>query len=588
MANVNRARHYDMVDASNQLPSTRVPSTRPSMPLRNWPLEFGGIRRSAHPTTPNKPAFRPLAVNPSLRQAGDFALRRFARRWHAVLVYSTADSEYIPRRIAGTRTGITMRLSLAPLAAGLICTSGSWVVQAQAVPSRISRTLEDIRQQTRLLAAPGVPPEQRLLLDYGAILTTSYLSLDDSLLDNRGLREFDAVAYARLNLDDAHEFYIRGRSTYQDFNPGDSFADEGDHWHDRLEEAYYRFDLRRNHAATRGELIDNDVQVKIGRQFLTWAGGLTFSNYLDGALVDIDIPPVGAKLLAGVTPRDTVDFDSSRPGFEDHTKRALYGVMLQARIGPHRPFAYFLRQEDHNPDEVLSLGPIQTNFKYDSTYVGIGSEGALNDHLLYRAELVYEGGDGLSRAYVDGAPGQPPRPHAQTLDNIEAFAADLAVDYLWSDIHRPLLGVELIAATGDSDRGDTSRTVNGNKLGTSDRAFNAFGFVGDSLAFEPAVSNLFIVRLRGSIYPRPDSVVFRKMQLGADLFLFNKFDVDAPIGEPSAHNRFLGIEPDISVNWEIMEDVTLALRYGVFFPGDGISANNDIRQFIYFGVSYAF
>jgi hypothetical protein len=472
-----------------------------------------------------------------------------------------------------------------PLVVSLIWISGSWAMYAQVVPGRIDRTLEDIRQQTRLLAATEVPPEQRVLRDYGVILTASYLSLDDSQSDNHGLREFDAVGYARLNLDDVHEFYIRGRSTYQDFNPGDSFDNQGDHWTDRLEEAYYSFDLRRYHAVTRGELTDNDLRVKFGRQFLTWAGGLTFSNYLDGALVDIDIPPVGATLLAGITPRDTVDFDASRPGFDDETTRVFYGVLLDARIGAHHPFVYCLRQEDHNPDKVLALGPIQTHFKYDSSYVGIGSKGALSDQLLYRTELVYESGHGLSRAYVDGT---PPLPHVQSSDNIEAFAADMVVDYVWRDVHKPLLGLEFIAATGDSDRGDTSRTVNGNKLGTSDRAFNALGFVGAGLAFEPAVSNVFIVHLRGSAYPLPKSTTFRKLQLVADLFVFNKFDVNAPIGEPSGPRRFLGIEPDISVNWEILEDVTLAVRYGVFFPGDGISNNDEIRQFLYIGVSYAF
>jgi hypothetical protein len=478
-----------------------------------------------------------------------------------------------------------MEIDRRKILAFLVWMGGSWTAHGQVAPASIDRTLEEIRQQTRLRISDQVPPEQRVLKDYGVIMTGSILSLDDYSSDNHTLREFDSVGYFRLNLDDVHEFYLRGRSTYQDFNTGDSFDGQGDQWISVLEEAYYTFDYQRQRAVTRGESISDDLRLKIGRQFMTWAGGLVFSNYLDGAMVDIDVSPFGAKLLGGVTPTDMIDFDPSRPDFDEHTSRVFYGAMLDVRIGSHHPYIYFLRQDDHNPDESVAMGSILTRFNYDSSYLGIGSRGAWSDHLLYQAELVYESGHGLSRAYTDGP---PPMPHSQTSEGIEAFAADLDFNYVWSDEHKPLLGLEFIAATGDSDRVDSSRTVNGNKIGTMDRAFNAFGYVGNSLAFEPVVSNVLIVHLRGSAYPLPQTPMFSKLQLVGDLYVFNKFNEDAPIGEPSESRRFLGIEPDISVNWEILEDVTFVSRYGVFFSGNGLSNNDDLRQFLYIGVSYAF
>jgi hypothetical protein len=82
--------------------------------------------------------------------------------------------------------------------------------------------------------------------------------------------------------------------------------------------------------------------------------------------------------------------------------------------------------------------------------------------------------------------------------------------------------------------------------------------------------------------------VFRRMQLGADFFAFAKYDNDAPIDEPTGTERFLGWEPDVYLNWQITSDVTLALRYGVFFPSERNFASDDTRQFFFAGVTFAF
>ena len=103
------------------------------------------------------------------------------------------------------------------------------------------------------------------------------------------------------------------------------------------------------------------------------------------------------------------------------------------------------------------------------------------------------------------------------------------------------------------------------------------------------VSN--IIALRGGIamFPLPDSGAFRRMQVGADFFVFSKYNKDAPIDEPTGSDRFLGWEPDVYLNWQITSDVTLAVRYGIFFPGSAILSPDDKpRQFIGAGLTYAF
>ena len=78
------------------------------------------------------------------------------------------------------------------------------------------------------------------------------------------------------------------------------------------------------------------------------------------------------------------------------------------------------------------------------------------------------------------------------------------------------------------------------------------------------------------------------MQLGTDLFVFNKLDRDGGIDEPTHTGRFLGWEPDIYLNWQITSDVTFAARYGVFFPDPSTVDTDQSRQFLFLNVTYSF
>ena len=80
---------------------------------------------------------------------------------------------------------------------------------------------------------------------------------------------------------------------------------------------------------------------------------------------------------------------------------------------------------------------------------------------------------------------------------------------------------------------------------------------------------------------------FRQLQVGAEVLVFNKFRKQGPVDEPTDDSRYLGWEPDLFVNWQATDDVTLVLRYGIFFPGDAI-ASDEHRQFFYAGLTYAF
>ena len=91
----------------------------------------------------------------------------------------------------------------------------------------------------------------------------------------------------------------------------------------------------------------------------------------------------------------------------------------------------------------------------------------------------------------------------------------------------------------------------------------------------------------------PTSPLFGKLQIGTNLFLFNKLNVDAPIDEDTAADRYLGFEADFYANWQITSDVSVAMRYGFFVPGDAIGGaltpnDGDVRHFFYSGLTLGF
>jgi len=462
------------------------------------------------------------------------------------------------------------------------------VSYGQSETERFERSLEQIRRDTLLRANEAIPIDQRLTLEYGGYITFSYLSADDNNNDNHVLRQTELLGYARVNIDNAHEFFLRYRTGWRDFNEGDSFDGRGDEAIDGdIDRGYYRFDLARSEAAYHGRTLKNNLIIKAGRDLTYWGNGLTLAEVIDGLMIDATWEKLSLSVIAGVTPVRTVDFDSSRPNFDYNTRRGFYGAMLSGEFGKHHPYVFGLIQRDYNKDVAYDLGPVSTTFDYNSYYIGIGASGSSGDHILYGAEFVYEGGRSLSNSFTT-AGGTLPTQVEQVHDDIQAWAGDVRIEYLFNDARRTRVSAEVILASGDDDRGNTSNTFSGNKPGTTDRAFNGFGLLNTGLAFGPSVSNMLALRIGGATFPLPDAGPFRRMQIGTDLFFFNKLQTDAPIDEATFDERYLGFEPDVYLNWQITSDVTLAVRYGIFFPNSDAFLRDDSRQFLYLSLSYAF
>ncbi len=457
---------------------------------------------------------------------------------------------------------------------------------AQTNLERFERQLEQIQRQTRAEADLSIPTDQRILFDYGGYLTFTLGAIDDTGQNTHILRQLDETSYLRINIDGAHEFYARVRNSYRDFNHGDDFDGNGDDYVETtLDRGYYRFDLRRYLAAYEGRTIDGNITVQAGRQLMHWANGLTLSEEIDGAVFTATANGLSLDLIVGQTRESITDFDSSRPEFDNSTKRGFYGAKLTfAESENHQPFIYGLVQEDANDSDILLIGPTTTRFGYDSFYIGIGSNGSLSNNVTYGVELVYQGGQGLSNSFL-AATGTP---IVQTTEDITAWAIDFQINYLLRDENRTRFSGEILLASGDEDRLHTSDTFGGNATGTKDLAFNAFGLIDTGLAFSANPSNLIMVRGGVSTFPLPNSEMFGRLQIGSNIFIFNKLQQHAPIDEPTSGSGYLGFEADFLANWQITSDLTLAARYGVFFPGEAILSDHDPRHFFLTSLTFAY
>ncbi len=474
-------------------------------------------------------------------------------------------------RALGSIAGLSVGLALVPSA------------QAQSEERRFERAIRQAAaygERFRVDTSLGVT--ERSVLDVGGFASFFALHLTDSDDNARRLLQPEVSLYARLAIDGAHTLFARARFQYRDFSSGDSFDERGDSWAEPIMDRFwYEFDLAGAMAAYEGRVIDGTFNLRVGRQFVDWGAGLSLSETLYAARPTIVTGPFSIEGLVGVTPTDRsiTDFDASRDDFNSDTERAFFGGLFRydTRTG-HQIYTYILAQQDNNDGtEPRAAIPPPVDFDYNSTYLGIGAQGAITQKLFYDAEFVYEFGDSRS----------DPLRGPQVKEDISAFAGRFLLGYLFGDVRQSQVQFEALFATGDDDRLVTTDTVGGNLAGTTDTAFNSLGFVNTGLAFAPALSNLLAFRLGVVSNPFADIESVRQLQVGVDLFLLNKFDSDAPIEEPTDNSMFLGIETDLSINYRITSDLALTARYGVFFPGDAIESQS-VRHFVFGGVTLSF
>ncbi len=112
--------------------------------------------------------------------------------------------------------------SLLVIAISFAAANDAFAQVAQNRLEKFERQLESIRRESYLQPSPGVSAGRRALIDYGLSVRFFFAAIDDRAQNTHLLRQTDAVGFARIDLDGIHQFFLRARSTYRDFNAGDA------------------------------------------------------------------------------------------------------------------------------------------------------------------------------------------------------------------------------------------------------------------------------------------------------------------------------------------------------------------------------
>ena len=414
--------------------------------------------------------------------------------------------------------------------------------------------------------------------DAGGWFTFGLFNFDDEVGDKHTLRQYELRGWASLNIDGIHKFYVRGMAGYDDWNDGHNTRPiHGDEDTTRIERAWYELNLGRwlsGQPAGAGPPVG--VKIKAGRAFAEIGTAFVLSMPLDMVQFDVECGDWQFKSLLGKTVSWAANIDTSDDVLT-HQDRCFWGFELAYNgFDRHRPFAYFLANEDHSSPEPDLAGQ---DYDYSSRYLGLGSEGALFlPNLRYQAEIVGEWGKTYSEGAVSGR------------DDICAFGADMLLEYLLDTSTHPRVSFEYLFGSGDEDRrSSTNATVGGNQVGTTDNAFNAFGFRDTGIAFAPRVSNMHIYILGASFFPLESHKLFEKMEVGTKTYFYHKDESGGPISDTTAntHDQWVGWEWDVYCDWRIASDLIWSIRYGAFQPGTAYD-DQECRQFFFTTVTYSF
>jgi hypothetical protein len=437
---------------------------------------------------------------------------------------------------------------------------------------RFFRRQEFVNEETRRRLDAHIPTEQQILLTYGGYFIPQWQQYDD-VDDQSNVRQLDLRLWGQVVVDDVHRIYARVKLIHTNFGPGDSpFGWNSDLEGPNLDQGFYELQLSEAVRRWCGAQWPADVRVTLGRQFVEFGRGLALSTILDGGTVDIETAQWRLRALLANTIHSDSNIDRSLQ-VEDHMDRLFGGVELSfLGLDSHRPYVYFVTQRDHTDEDPVNVAQ---EFDYDSTYIGLGSDGELLQNLRYATEAVFEFGRGYNRA-------------AGPRNDIRAFAFDQLFEYFLEGPHEPVLSAEYALASGDEDRLAATATAGGNADST-DNAFLGFGYLNTGFAFAQEFTNLQFLRLGGSFKPLPDCRELKELEIGVDYFTFWRQKKDGPISDFRANtsSRDLGHEVDIYANWRILSDLSVIVRYARFWTGDAFD-DGEKRDYMYAGMVYSF
>lgn len=419
------------------------------------------------------------------------------------------------------------------------------------------------------------PLDRWLDLQWGGWLEYFAFHYDDGVQESRFVQRPGMAFWTRIQMDEgAHEVFARLKLRYTWFDHGDEIDWEDDWWGPEFDQLWYHVDVGRAlRLTTPGDPLQ--LRFRIGRQPVRFGTGYGLDLPMDAVVLDSNLGDVRVHGLFGRAIPNQPNIDRSEP-VDSHSDRLFYGVQVAYEgFERHVPFVYALWNDDRT-DEWPKMW--FQDYSYDSFYVGFGSQGELAHNLNYWAEGVWESGHSFS----DGA--------FLVQDYIEAWGWDVGVEKLFDVPTKPRIVAEYMFGSGDGDRlFSPTNAAGGNRFGTKDSSFAAFGFRDTGIALAPLPSNLHIWRLGASLSPLEHIELFRDFEIGTNWFLYHKHHARGAISDPTT-SRFandVGWEMDYFINWRLASDLSWTARWGTFFPGSAYR-DRDCRHFVFTGLTWSF
>jgi len=507
--------------------------------------------------------------------------------------------------IGCTRGAVAAALGFAASPSVLAQTPGQLAAGFRPAPdpaTELQRLLNVQDAEFRQQYFSNTPIAERALMDFGGFFRYGFSSIDDSGGVNQFMNTYDLRLYGRVELDGWFRAFGRLRFQYNDWNTIGNFTPSGEGWQVPIGEIYWaEFDLGNWLSSQDGMDRSWSARARAGRQFIFWASGLTLADYMYAATADVSLGAFGFSGLVGLTSgSDTIDWDTSRPGYDSDTARLYLGGKLDLKLGEHVPYFFYLAQFDQNSGQVDFLPPgvppafqARTQFDYESQYWGIGANGSVGPDILYRVEFALETGSTLSDPIKHDAslpPDQLARPQFSTPILAQAGLAGLT--WLARDKADTRLDLQLLAGSGSPYRLDSGNTYGGIEPGHTDTSFNSLGYVNTGLVFAPEPANMCVPSLALSASPFKGNEVFGDTRVSANAFLYVRWDNAAPISVPTnlGGSNLVGSEFDFNIDWRIWSDLNMSVRYGIFVPNTSVFSDTeqDPRDFFYVGMTYAF
>ena len=472
------------------------------------------------------------------------------------------------------RNGEQMRHIASVLLVGLAIGIAAPAAHAQRPEEFFQRELffeKDVRQRLEAVT----PTDQKALIEWGGFYAPSYTYFTDLGGNGGHMTLQDFRLWTQIQFDQIHRVFARMRLAYTDFAAGDA---EGFRQHDlhgpNLEVGYYELNVSRAAEKYAGAKWPCEMLIRGGRQYIEVGRGIALGRILDAGWFNIETKDLAFMGFAGRTPPREENIDRSAPGYPN-SRRNFYGGQLRYRgCEQHEPYGFFVIQRDWS-DETPE-NPFQ-DFRYNSQYYGVGSRGVVVKNLHYALESLWEFGRGAANGQSEG------------LSKVRAYAFDGELDYYFQHPLKPVATFEYGYASGDGDRTSATTAIGGNRLGTVDTEFQGFGYVNSGLALAARFSNIQFVRLSGRATPYDNKACGGRIDVGLDYYFLWKADREGPISDTQANRASaeLGEEVDLYVEWRILSDLSLTIRYGHFFRGAAYSFK-DGQDFLFTGLNFSF